>query len=95
MKWIIGVVIIVAAAGALWWSGLLERWLLPAPAPAPVVENEPPPQNTSGLSTAQNDNSDQALIQDSATIDAEMQALQADTASVDASFSDKPVEQAY
>lgn len=99
-KWAIpagalGVVLLLG--GFLWFTGILgslgssseeSETLTPeeqAAAQAPIND----------LPTASNNASDDAILKDSAAIDAEIQGLSSDSASVDESLNDKPVSQEY
>lgn len=99
LKWIIGLIVIVAVGVFLWQGGYLTKQQ-PAPqqeqaAAAPQQQQAPQPPRTAGLPTADNDASDQALSQDTAAIDAQMQVVSADSTNVDGSLTDTPVPQAY
>ena len=94
-KWIIGIVVLIIAAGALWWSGWLGGMTpsqtatsTPQTQPAPQAQA---PQPTNGMSADAN-SSDTAIIQDAAAIDAQMQGLTSDSSSVDSSLNDKSVQ---
>ena len=95
-KWIIGIIVIILAAAALWWSGWLKMGSTgPTSQTAtstPQTQTAPQPEN--GMS-ATNDASNAALMQDAAAIDAQIQGLGTDSANVDSSLNDKPVSQSY
>lgn len=96
MKWILGIIVLVAlAVGVLWWQGLLQPWIFPQEPVQETAQQPQPIQSQTGLPTADSDTSDDALVQDSAAIDAQIKAFESDSASVDESLNDKPVEQAY
>jgi hypothetical protein len=87
-KWIIAIVIVaVVGAGAAWYLAGRQS---PPPPPQPNAAA----QNPSGMSGA-GDTSDQALSQDTAAIDAQIQGLGADAGAADQSLADKPVTQSY
>ena len=109
-KFIIIVIVLIAAVAALWWTGLLTQWVpsiptpsalmsgTPAPAPAATTTQQTPaqqPQATNDLPTQPSDASDQALSQDQAAIDTQMQGLGTDSASAQSSTNDQPVSQEY
>ena len=101
MKWIIGVVVIVAIGAGLWWSGVLNQFMA-SPQPAPVQQATTTPQEqtqqpaaVNDLPTQSSDNSDAAMVQDTAAIDAQFQGLSSDSSSMDQSFNDKPTAQEY
>jgi hypothetical protein len=69
-----------------------------APASAATTTQQTPtqqPQATNDLPTQPNDASDQALSQDQAAIDTQMQGLSTDSANAQASTNDQPVSQEY
>jgi hypothetical protein len=102
-------VVLLVAAGALWWSGLLSQWVPSVPTyqalmgtNATTTQQTPTTQNntqqqtaTNDLPTAANDASNEALDKDAAALDAELQVLSSDNASAQNSLSDKPVTQEY
>ena len=101
IKWIIALVVIVAAGAGLWYSGMLNQWL-PSMQPAQTATQtatttqaaqQQQPQND--LPTATNDASDAAILQDTAAIDAQMQSYSSDSANVSSGINDKPVTQEY
>jgi hypothetical protein len=96
-KWIIGIVVVVIAAGALWWSGWLGSMHMSPVATTQTATTTPSqtaPAPINGMS-ASNDNSDAAITQDTAAIDAQMQGLNSDNANTDSSLNDQPVQQSY
>lgn len=101
MKWIIGLLVVVAAGAALWWSGWLGVFgTTPTPVPqdqqaaaAPTQQATPTPQND--LPTALSDASDAALAQDWVAINIQLQKLSSDGATIDQSLNDKPGAQAF
>lgn len=95
MKWLIGIIVLGALGAGLWFSGLINPWIFPQPPVDDTAQLQQQQTSTSGLPTKDDNSSDQALTQDTAALDAQLQALEQDSASVDASLSDKPVEQAY
>jgi cytoskeletal protein RodZ len=99
-KWIIGLGVLVIIGVGLWWSGVFSN-LMPSKT---AVQNQATttPQQTqqqqqpvNDLPTATSDNSDAAIVQDSAAIDAQMQSLSSDSSAIDSSINDKPVTQEY
>lgn len=98
MKWILGVVVLVIAGVALWWSGWLGNIGMATPQTQTQPTDQQTAQNTqpqSDLPTASNDASDGALVQDLAAVDLQMQNLTNDSANIDQSLNDKPVAQDY
>ncbi len=100
-KWIIGIIIILLLAGALWYSGILSSLGMMSsqtPTSTPIAATTTPqalvPQPENGMA-ATNDASDAALAQDTAAIDAQMQGLSSDSANVDSSMNDKETAQSY
>jgi hypothetical protein len=108
-KFLISLVVLIVIAGGLWWSGLLSQWVPQVPTFASLMGNQTatttqqtptttqqqqqtPPHD---LPTAANDASDQALVKDSAALDAELTALSTDNANAQGSLNDKPVTQEY
>lgn len=96
-KWIIGIIVVVLAAGALWYSGALGKLgMMPSqtatttPAAATTTQ-QAVAQPENGMS-ANNDASDTALSQDTAAVDAQMQGLTSDSANVDSSMSDQSTQ---
>lgn len=107
-KLLITIVVIAAIAGGLWYTGWLSKILpmipmmhsqAPAPEQAATTTSQTPvaqaPAPVNDLPTAANDASDQALVQDTAAIDAQMQGLGSDNTSSSGSLNDKPVSQEY
>ena len=100
-KWIIGIIIIVLLAAALWYSGVLGNLSMTpsqnpssTPVAATTTQQAAVPQPENGMS-ATNNASDSAIAQDTAAIDAQMQGLNSDNANVDSSMSDKQTTQSY
>ena len=100
-KWIIGIIVVALLGGALWYSGMLNSFMMtpsPTPTSTPEVATTTPqaaaPQPENGMA-ATNDASDTALAQDAAAVDAQMQGLATDSANVDSSMNDKAVSQSY
>jgi len=95
-KWIIGIIVVILAGAALWWSGWLGS-MQPAPGStttaqvATTTQQAQTPAPTNGMS-ANNDASDAAINQDTAAVDAQMQGLNSDSAAVDSSLNDKSVQ---
>lgn len=106
-KVLIGLIVIAAATGALWYTGLLSKWVPSIPTYASLISprstatttpetadtQTQQPQND--LPTAANDASDDAIIKDEASIDAQMSALSSDNTAAQNSTSDTPVTQEY
>ena len=92
MKWIIGIVVVVLAGAALWWSGWLGNMTPSQTATTTPQAAQPQAQAPTNGMSASNDTSDAAMAQDAAAIDAQMQGLTQDTSSVDTSLSDKSVQ---
>jgi cytoskeletal protein RodZ len=103
VKWIIGIVVVVAAVGGLWWSGILSSILSPGTAKTADQATTTPQQQqqqqtpapTNDLPTATTDTSNEALVQDTTAIDGQMQGLGSDSSSIDSSLNDKPVSQEF
>ena len=95
-KWIIGIVVVVLAGVALWWSGWLGTQTPSQTATTTAQSAQPQAQAapTNGMST-NTDTSDVGLAQDTAAVDSQMQGLNSDSASVDSSLNDKSVTQTY
>jgi hypothetical protein len=100
-KWIIGIIIVVLLAGALWYSGVLGNLsMTPSQTPtstpetASTTQQAAVPQPENGMA-ATNDASDAAIAQDTAAIDAQMQGLSTDNSNVDSSMNDKQTVQSY
>lgn len=92
-KWIIGIVVIVLAGAALWWSGWLGAMTPSQTATTtPQTQQAPQAQAPQNGMSATTDVSDAAIGQDAAAIDAQLQGLTADSASVDSSLNDKSVQ---
>lgn len=97
-KWIIGIIVVLLVAGAVWYSGVLGN-MHPAVTTTQTATTTPDttatqPQPENGMA-ATNDASDAALTQDTAAVDAQMQGLTTDNSNVDSSLSDKQVTQSY
>lgn len=100
IKWIIGLVLVIAAGVAIWWSGVLTPYLSMGSAQSPATTTAETTQPTaqapkSDLPSASGDSSDTAVAQDSAAVDAQLKALSSDSSNVDSDFSDKPVSQEF
>ena len=103
VKFLISIVVIAAVIGGLWWSGWLGKlgemlpfdFMKPAAETATTTPQVAEEQVINDLPTAANDASDQALEEDAAAIDVQMQALVSESADADASLSDKSVSQEY
>jgi cytoskeletal protein RodZ len=101
IKWIIGLVLVVVAAGAIWWSGILNPYLSMGSAQQQATTTpEQTQQETSSapqsdLPTASNDTSDAAVAQDAAAVDAQIKALSSDSSNLDSDLNDKPVSQEF
>lgn len=97
-KWIIGLGILIIVGIALWWSGVIANFM-PKPAETAQQATSTPQQQTqqpvSDLPTAGTDASDEALLQDSAAIDAQLTSLNSDSANIESSLNDKPVTQEF
>jgi hypothetical protein len=91
----IAVVAVIIIVGGIWW------WNMSAPQPQPaVVENTPSGGTvangnnpTQGGAILASGNSDTALDQNLAQVDAQLSALSSDSASVDQGLNDQPVAQ--
>jgi hypothetical protein len=108
-KFLATVIVLLAAIGAVWYTGWLTKWVPSIPSPdslfsskAPVTATttqqtptEQQPAAVNDLPTSQTDASDQALAQDSAALDVQMEALTTDSANAQGSLNDKPVTQEY
>ncbi|HWB34296.1 MAG TPA: hypothetical protein VG753_03195 [Candidatus Paceibacterota bacterium] len=101
MKWLIGLVLLIIAGTGLWFSGLLKPYLPGATAliqqatTTPATTQQQAPQQTSDLPTSQSDDSDAAIAQDSAAVDAQMQGLGSDQSNVNSSLNDQPTQQEF
>lgn len=97
-KWIIAIGVLIIAGVGLWWSGVLSTWM-PKPAPAVQQQATTTPQQTtqpvSDLPTSGGDNSDAALVQDSAAVDAQIKSLGSDSSNIDSGMNDKPINQEF
>jgi hypothetical protein len=101
-KWIIGIIIVVLLAGALWYSGVLSSFglgMMPSQTATTTQETATTTQQAvaqpeNGMA-ATNDASDAAITQDTAAVDAQMQGLGSDSAAVDSSLNDKQTAQSY
>jgi len=107
-KFLVVIVVLVVAAGALWYTGLLSQWVpsiptvasLTAPktsttTPEVPAQQQQQQQAVNDLPTDTTDASDAALVKDEAAIDAQMTALNTDSANAQASTNDKAVTQEY
>jgi hypothetical protein len=108
-KLVITAVVLIIAAGAVWYTGWLSKWVPSIPTYSQLMNpqtatttqetatNTQPQQQqaVNDLPTAANDASDEALVKDSASIDAQMSALQTDSSDAQSSTNDKPVTQEY
>ncbi len=102
IKWIIGLAIVIVVGAGLWWSGWLSPYFS-MKAPAPVAEQATTtpqqqtqqPAATNDLPTQSGDTSDAAIMQDTASIDAQMQGLNSDSTAADQSLQDKATAQEY
>jgi uncharacterized iron-regulated membrane protein len=106
-KFFVSLFMLLLVAGGLWWSGYLSKWVPSIPTYqslmssktatttpiVPVTQQQQAPQ--SDLPTAANDASDQALVQDTAALDAEINAFATDNANAQNTLTDKPVTQEY
>src|SRR6185312_9879454 len=94
-KIVLGIVIavIVIGAGVWWWIAI--RSTSPMPTAVNVQNNPTLPENatTSVPTTTTQDDSDQAIGQDMASMNAQMNGFNSDSASMDQSFNDQPVQQ--
>ena len=101
LKWIIGLVVLVAIGAGLYFSGWLGNIKLPGQQtqttqqPATTTPTQTQQQPVSDLPTQSNDASDAAIVQDSAAVDAQLTSLSSDSAGIDQSLNDKPVTQEY
>ncbi len=102
VKWVIALLVVVAAVWLLWYSGWVKLPLGQSTDQSAAINQAatstanatPQAAPTNGMS-AQNDASDAGLAQDAAAIDAQAQGLSSDASNIDASLNDKPVTQAY
>lgn len=92
----LGVLLIVVIAGiGLWWSGMLGDFIAAITAsPVEQEQTSDTPEQQSELATG-GDTSDQALDQDTAALDAQLDAYTNASAAVDESLEDDPIEQEY
>lgn len=94
IKSIIAIIVLGAVGFGVWKSGILTTTT-----PEPVAEQQatttPKVQEPQYGMSATNDASDQALAQDSAALDVQIQAMQTDAANTDASLNDKQLPQSY
>jgi hypothetical protein len=98
-KWIIGIIIVILLAGALWYSGVLGNMGMKSSqtattTPQAATTTQAVAQPEDGMS-ATNDASDAAIAQDTAAIDAQMHGLATDNSNVDSSMNDKETAQSY
>jgi len=108
-KFVITIVVLLVAAGALWYTGLLSQWVPSIPTYSQLMAQstatttpqtatttqQQQQQAVNDLPTAQNDASDDALAKDSASLDAQLQALSTDSSNAQSSTNDAPVSQEY
>ena len=109
-KFLVSVVVIIVVGGGLWWSGYLTKWVPSIPMPSDLMKTKTAtttaevPTNTqqtsqqtpkNDLSTATDDASDEALVQDQTSLDTQLSGLSTDSANAQGSLSDKPVSQEY
>lgn len=111
-KFLIAFVVFVAAVGALWWTGLLTKWVPTIPTPqsmitpkqAAVEAQQPatttpqtpePPAPTYDLPTSASDATDEAIVKDSAAIDAQITTLAGENTDAQNTLTDKPITQEY
>ena len=103
-KIVLWVIVVIVVIGGIVWFVMGQNSAAPAGQgySAPTSQNNPasPTSPTSatgntsgGLSTAPADNSNAALSQDLASIDAQMTGLTSDSASIDQGLNDQPVAQ--
>ncbi|HVZ75763.1 MAG TPA: hypothetical protein VG934_00620 [Candidatus Paceibacterota bacterium] len=101
MKWIVGLALVIIAGAGLWFSGLLKPYLPGATAllqqatTTPQVQQQQAQQPVSDLPTASDDDSDAAIMQDSAAVDTQMKSLGSDQTNVDSSLNDQPTQQEF
>jgi len=97
IKSILALVVIAAAGAALWWSGWLNNIGLMAPqqeatpTSAPIVTDDATAVND--LPTGAGDTSDAALVQDTASLDAQVQSNSNDLTQIDQGLADKSIAQ--
>ena len=94
IKWILAIIVITAIGWLVWWSGWLGAASVPPPAPEPISIAPSTPEITNGMSSP-SDTSDEAMAQDTAAIELQMQGLTNDSVQVAGSMNDKPVSQDY
>jgi flagellar basal body-associated protein FliL len=80
--WIVIVVIVIVVAGGIWWSMNSNTGT------GTVAQN-----TNNGAAAQPSGNSDQAIDQEMASINAQMNGLSSDSASVNQGLSDQPVQQ--
>ncbi len=110
-KFLIAFVVFVAAVGALWWTGLLTKWVPTIPTPqsmmtaavetqqpattTPQTPPPPPPAPTYDLPTSASDATDEAIVKDSAALDAQITTLAGENTDAQNTLTDKPITQEY
>lgn len=94
IKWIVAIIVLAAIAWLVWWSGWLGATPVPPPAPEPISAAPTTPEITNGMSAPGN-TSDEAITQDTAAIEVQMQGLSNDSAQVSGAAADKPGSQDY
>lgn len=94
IKWILAILILAALGWLVWWSGWLGATPPPAPPAEPISAAPNTPEITNGMS-APSDTSDEAIAQDTAAVELQMQGLTNDSTQVTGSMSDKPGSQDY
>lgn len=106
-KFLIAAVVLIIAIAAVWYTGWLSKWVPSIPTYGQLMNGQTAtttPQTSGGeaqqqpvndLPTATNDASDEALVKDSASLDAQMSALQTDSSNAQSSTNDQSVSQEY
>ena len=94
IKWILAIIVITAIGWLIWWSGWLGAAPVPPPAPEPISAAPNTPEMTNGMSSP-TDTSDEAIAQDTAAVELQMQGLSNDSAQMANGMNDKPVAQDY
>jgi cytoskeletal protein RodZ len=92
-KIILWIIIAVIVIGGIWWW-IASQNTVSAPTTAINTTTGTSNASTSASSTYPAGNSNQAITQDLASVDAQLSGLNSDNASVTQSMNDQPVQQA-